>query len=412
MKRSRQERVTGSSSAKPDLMTEKRTVYLDNAATSWPKPSSVIRAMTRYLEEIGGNPGRSGHARSIAAGRLVDSVRETVAGFFRAEDPLRVVFSANVTEALNLALCGLLRAGDHVITSSVEHNSMMRPLRQLEKEGVALTVVPCEPDGSLDPARVFASIQPRTRLIALTQASNVVGTILPVAEIGRFIRATQHDRLLLLVDSASSAGVVPIDIEGDGIDLLAFTGHKSLLGPTGTGGLILGSRVDPASILPLKRGGTGSFSEHEEQPGFLPDAFESGTLNVVGLAGLEAGIRWIRECGAEELRKRHAAIADLLIDGLAAIPEVTLHGPRDSARQIDILSFELEGISPSEAGFMMDDEFGIQCRVGLHCAPAAHRTIGTFPGGTIRLAPGPFTTNEDLYYVIDAIDRLAKRKHG
>ncbi|WP_319244409.1 aminotransferase class V-fold PLP-dependent enzyme [uncultured Propionivibrio sp.] len=393
-------------------MSERRSIYLDNAATSWPKPPVVVDAVVRALTEVGGNPGRAGHARSIAAGRLVDAAREAVAEFFGADDPLRVVFGANVTEALNLALCGLLRPGDHVITSSIEHNSMMRPLRQLESEGVALTVVACAPDGTLDPAQVLAALRPETRLVALCQASNVAGTLLPVAEIGRRLRACTLAQPLLLVDSAASAGIVPIDIERDAIDLLAFTGHKSLLGPTGTGGLILGRRVDPARIRPLKRGGTGSLSEQEEQPRFLPDAFESGTLNVAGLAGLDAGLRWLLAQDRAALRQQHAANTRRLLDGLGAIPGVTLFGPRDPARQVDIVSFTLAGMSCSEAGFRLDEEFGVECRIGLHCAPAAHRTFGTFPEGSIRFAPGLFTATDALDAAIDAAARLASSAHA
>ena len=387
-------------------MPASRSVYLDNAATSWPKPPEVLAAMARYLNEIGGNPGRSGHRLSIGAGRLVESTREAVAELFHANDPLRVVFGANVTEALNLALCGLLRSGDHVITSSMEHNSMMRPLRQLEKEGVELTVVACAPDGTLDVSQIEAAIQPNTRLIALLHASNVTGTLLPIAEAGRIAR--KHD-LLMLVDSAATAGAVKIDMVRDNIDLLAFTGHKSLLGPTGTGGLVIGERVNVSAIRPLKYGGTGSHSSSEEQPNFLPDIFESGTLNVIGLAGLDAGIRWIQEHGVDAIAARHQEILSIFLAGLSEIPGMTLYGTRNPALQVDTIAFNIGGLSPSEAGFVLDDEFGIQTRIGLHCAPAAHRTIGTFPSGAIRFAPGIFTSNDDVHYALDAVRQLLKR---
>ncbi len=388
-------------------MPSPRSVYLDNAATSWPKPPAVAAAMSRFLEEVGANPGRSGHRLSIEAGRIVESAREAVAELFHASDPLRVVFGANVTEALNLALCGLLRPGDHVITSSVEHNSMMRPLRQLEREGVELTVIACAADGTLDPAHIEAAIRPNTRQIALTQASNVVGTLLPVAQAGRIAR--EHG-LLLLVDTAATAGAIAIDMARDNIDLLAFTGHKSLLGPTGTGGLVIGERVDVTQMRPLKRGGTGSYSSEEEQPRFLPDAFESGTLNAVGLAGLEAGIRWIQARGVEAIHARHRTILAQLLDGLGAIPGVALYGTRDPARQVDTIAFNIAGMSPSEAGFLLDDEFGIQTRIGLHCAPAAHKTIGTYPDGAIRFAPGIFMTDDDVRYAFEAVAQLARRR--
>jgi len=260
-----------------------KMIYFDNAATSWPKPPGVIEAMVRHMTEVGANPGRAGHRLSLEAGRIIYATREAVAELFHAPDPLRVVFGQNVTDALNLALCGFLRAGDHVITSSLEHNSVMRPLRALERGGVVVTVVRCSAEGYLDPADVKVAIQPQTTLIALNHASNVIGTLLPVAEVGRIAR--EHD-LLLLVDAAQTGGAYPTDMQANHIDLLGFTGHKSLYGPMGTGGLVIGERVPLARLRPLKRGGTGSRSEEEEQPDFLPDLYESGTPNAVGLAGL------------------------------------------------------------------------------------------------------------------------------
>jgi cysteine desulfurase family protein len=387
-------------------MPAARSVYLDNAATSWPKPPAVAAAMVRFLHEVGANPGRSGHRRSIQAGRLVEAAREAVAELFNLDDPLRVVFGSNVTEALNLALHGLLRPGDHVITSSMEHNSVMRPLRSLEKAGVEVTVIPCARDGTLDPALMQTAIRPNTRLIALTHASNVVGTLLPIAEIGQMAR--RHD-LLMLVDTAATAGTVPIDMVGDGIDLLAFTGHKGLMGPTGTGGLVIGERVDIDTWRPLKQGGTGSRSGSEEQPEFLPDKFESGTLNAVGLAGLEAGIRWVLGRGVETIQAHHQGLLRLVLEGLSGISGITLHGTRHPPLQVACIGLTIEGLSPSDAGLMLDEEFDIQTRIGLHCAPAAHQTIGTYPSGTIRLAPGIFTSNEDVQYAVEAIRTLAQR---
>ena len=362
--------------------------------------------MLHYFDAVGANPGRSGHSLSIAAGRIVDSTRESVAALFNARDPLRVAFAANATEAINLALRGWLRAGNHVITSSMEHNAVMRPLRQLEKEGVELSVVPCEVDGTLDLARSEPAIRGNTALIVLSHASNVVGTRLPIAEVGRIAR---NHGLLLLVDSASTAGTVPIDMQADAIDLLAFTGHKSLLGPTGTGGLVIGERVDTTRLQPLIRGGTGSRSESEEQPERLPDRYESGTLNAMGLAGLDAGIRWILERGVDTIRAHCVDLTRLLIDGLTAIDGITIYGTGDAARQTGTVSFNIAGLSPSDAGFRLDEEFGIQCRVGLHCAPAAHRTIGTFPTGTIRCAPGVFFTPDDLARVLDAVKTISRQ---
>ena len=380
-------------------------IYFDNTATSWPKPPGVAKAMAHYLNEVGANPGRSGHRLAVEAARIVYATREAVAELFNAPDPLRVVFGANVTEALNLALWSLLRPGDRVITSSMEHNSVMRPLRALERQGVEVTVVQCSPEGFLDPADVEAVIQPDTVLIVLNHASNVVGTLLPVAKVGHIAR--RHD-LLLLVDAAQTAGAYPIDVQADAVDLLAFTGHKSLYGPMGTGGLVIGERVNPARLKPLKRGGTGSRSEREEQPDFLPDMCESGTLNAVGLAGLADGIRWVREQGVEAIRAHEMALSQQLIDGLRAVPGVTVYGGLDATRQTATVSFNIVGMEPSEVGLRLDEEYDIMCRVGLHCAPAAHKTLGTFPVGTVRFGLGAFNTPDQVEAALEAADQLAQ----
>ncbi|HHS97409.1 MAG TPA: aminotransferase class V-fold PLP-dependent enzyme [Chloroflexi bacterium] len=382
-------------------------IYFDNAATSWPKPPGVMEAMARFLNEIGANPGRSGHRMAVEAGRVVYEAREVIAELFNAPDPLRVVFGLNGTEALNLVLRGYLRPGDHVVTSSMEHNAVMRPLRALERQGVEVTVVPCAPDGTLDPGDVLAAIRPNTALVVLNHASNVVGTILPIHEVGAAV-GTAGRSPLLVVDAAQTAGAVPIDVQADGIDLLAFTGHKSLYGPMGTGGLVIGERVDLDRLEPLKRGGTGSRSEHEEQPDFLPDKYESGTANAVGLAGLAAGVRWVLERGVETVRAHEEALTRRLVDGLRAIPGVTVYGTLDPARQTATVSFNIAGMEPSEVGLRLDEEFGVLCRVGLHCAPAAHKTIGTFPTGTVRFSLGVFNTAEEVDRALRAVEHLAR----
>lgn len=379
-------------------------IYFDNAATSWPKPPGVAGAMVRFLEEVGANPGRAAHRQAVQSGRIVYEAREAVCELFRAPDPLRLVWTKNVTEALNLALGGLLRPGDHVVTSSMEHNSVMRPLRALEA-GVEVTVVPCSPQGVLDPADVEAAVRPNTRLVALNHASNVVGTLLPVAEVGAICR--RHN-LLLLVDAAQTGGAYPIDVQADQIDLLGFTGHKSLGGPMGTGGLILGARVDEGQMRPLIRGGTGSRSEHEVQPDFVPDVYESGTPNVVGLAGLLAGVHWVQERGVHAIRAHEVGLTRTLVDGLRSIGGVTVYGTLDAERQTATVSFNVDGLSPSEVGLRLDDEYGIMCRVGLHCAPAAHRTIGTFPDGTVRFGLSAFTRAGEVRLAIDAVADLAR----
>ena len=379
-------------------------IYFDNAATSWPKPPTVAAALTHYLAEIGANPGRSGHRLAVEAARVVYEAREAVAELFNAADPLRVVFGANATEALNLVLNGLLRPGDHVVTSSMEHNSVMRPLRFLELKGVALTIVQCSPEGALDPTDLKAAIRPDTRLIVLNHASNVTGTLLPVAEAGHIAR--QHD-ILLMVDAAQTAGACPIDIQADDIDFLAFTGHKSLYGPMGTGGLVIGERVNVSQLTPQKRGGTGSRSEHEEQPDFLPDMLESGTPNAIGLAGLIAGIRWVREQGVPYVRTHERALTAQLLAGLASIPGITIYGPRVADCQAATVSFNIESLEPSEVGHRLDEEYAIMCRVGLHCSPAAHRTLGTFPAGTVRFGLGAFNTRDEVTAALQAVAELS-----
>jgi cysteine desulfurase/selenocysteine lyase len=350
----------------------------------------------------------------LEAGRVVYEAREAVAELFNAPDPLRVVLGANVTEALNLAIHGYLRPGDHVVTSSMEHNSVMRPLRAVaadsREEPIEVTVVPCSGEGTLDPADLRAAIRPETALIVLNHASNVCGTLLPVREAGAIAREVSNPakgRCLLLVDAAQTAGAYPIDVEADQIDLLAFTGHKAMGGPMGTGGLVVGERVDPARLAPLKQGGTGSRSEQEVQPDFLPDIYESGTANAVGLAGLAAALRWVQARGLGAIRQHEVELIARLVDGLGRIPGVTVYGPRDPARQTATVSFNVAGLEPSDVGLRLDDEHGILCRVGLHCAPTAHKTLGTFPRGTVRFGLGVFNTLDEVDTAVDAVRDIA-----
>src|SRR4030043_1473000 len=347
----------------------KKMIYLDNPASSWPKPPRVKEAMNRFMEEAAATPGRSGHFLSIEAARIVYETREALSVLFHVKDSSRIIFTLNATESINLALKGLLKPKDHVITSSMEHNSVMRPLRELEKKGIALTVVPCFEDGTLDPREVEKKIQSTTRMIALNHASNVTGTLLPIIAVGEIARA--HN-LLFLVDAAQTAGAYPIDAEKDRIDLLAFTGHKSLYGPQGTGGLVIGERIDEKEMIPLKQGGTGSRSEFEEQPDFLPDRFESGTPNGVGIAGLLAGVQFVLGKGVEAIRQNEITLVEKLIKGLKEIPQVKLYGPESVKDRIATISFNLARLSPSEVAQRLEKEFGILCRPGLHCAPSAH----------------------------------------
>ena len=376
-------------------------IYFDNAATSWPKPAAVRAALSDYVGDAGGNPGRSGHRMSVAAARIVERAREALAELFHAHDPSRIVFTQNATQALNQALYGLLRPGDHVVTTSVEHNSVMRPLRHLETLGVELTVVSCNRDGMLDLNRVRRALRPGTRLLVTTHGSNVVGTLTPVVALAALAR---EQGIPYLVDASQTAGAIPIDVQEMGVDLLAFTGHKALLGPTGTGGLYIREGV---VLAPLMRGGTGSDSAQETQPEFLPDAYESGTLNVAGIAGLAAGVRFLSEIGIEAVQAHERKLVAQFLAGAAEISGITLYGPKDAALQCGVVSFNVAGAMPSEVGLILDQSFGIMARTGLHCAPSAHRTLGTFPTGTVRFSFGWFNTSAEVGLALEALREIA-----
>jgi len=382
-------------------------IYLDNAATSRPKPPEVIKAMNDFLDNVCANSGRSGHRLAIQASRIVYDARESLAELFNITDPLQIVFTMNATESLNLALLGILQNGDHVITSSMEHNSIMRPLRVMETQGVEISVVGCSQQGFLDPDNLKKLIKKNTKLIALNHASNVTGSIQPVREIGNIAR--EHD-LLFLLDTAQTAGACPIDVEEMYIDLLAFTGHKSLCGPQGIGGLYIREGI---SLKPLKYGGTGSRSDEEYQPDFMPDKYESGTLNLVGIAGLGEGVRYVMEKGIGFIRERERKLTQNLIDGLLAIPDVKVYGGLDTKNQVGVVSFDIQGLSSSESSMYLEDEFDILCRSGLHCAPSAHKTIKTFPEGTIRFSLGIFSNQDDVHRSVNAVRKIAENKeHG
>jgi cysteine desulfurase family protein len=384
-------------------------MYFDNAATSWPKPEEMMLAMDRYQRVVGGSPGRSAHRLSIEAGRIIMEARESLARLFGTENPFQIVFTKNATEALNLAICGLLAPGDHAITSGMEHNSVMRPLRALESLGMELSVIPCSPRGELNPDDFSAAIKSNTKAIVLTHASNVTGTIMPIREIGKIAR--DHG-VILCVDAAQTAGALTIHIEEMNIDLLAFTGHKSLFGPQGTGGLHIRKGLEKM-IRPLVLGGTGSRSEFERQPGFMPDKYESGTPNTLGLAGLGAGLNYILERGIEDIRLEEIMLTRRFLDGMKSISGVHVYGPADASHRIPVVSFNIEGLMPSEAALSLDEQFGIMSRPGLHCAPAAHRTIGTFPGGTVRFSFGYFNTVEEIDRALEAVAHLTGyRSHG
>ncbi len=382
-------------------------IYFDNAATSWPKPDRVIEAMNYFMKNVGANPGRSGHRLSIEAGRVVYHARDLIATLFNLKDPMRVVFGLNATDSLNLGIRGILERGDHVITSSMEHNSVMRPLRDLEKQGVEMTVAQCNEQGFLDPADVQNAVQANTKLMVINHGSNVVGSLAPIKEIGKIAR---DSGIMFMIDSAQTAGCIPIDMKRDSIDLVAFTGHKGLMGPQGTGGLAIGDNVDTNRIRRLRAGGTGSRSELEIHPDFLPDKYESGTLNTVGLAGLAEGVRYILDRTVDSIHEKDMSLTRRFIDKTKDISRMDIYGGLDETKQTSTISINIKGRSQSDIGLFLDEEYDIMCRVGLHCAPTAHKTIGTFPDGTVRFGMGYFNRTEEVDIAAEALSEMADGK--
>jgi cysteine desulfurase family protein len=359
-------------------------IYLDNAATSWPKPEIVYTTMDEFLRTKGGNPSRGSHSLALAARETVEETRRLIARFINAPESKRVIFTLNCTDALNLGLKGLLKPGDHVITDSIGHNSLVRPLKKLESQGVRVTRIPPSPEtGVLSVKDIEAAITKDTRLLVVTHASNVTGVIQPVEDYGAIVRRHQ---VLFMVDAAQTAGKYPIDVEASNIDLLAFSGHKGLFGPPGTGVLYIS---DHAELDSIREGGTGSYSEQEEQPVNLPDRFESGTLNSVGIAGLGAGLKFI------------------LGEGLDKISGVTVYAARNRAQQAPVVSFNIKEYTPGDVGTILDQAFDTKVRTGLHCSPAMHKTLGTFPQGTVRISLSYLNIAEDIEMTLQAVERIS-----
>lgn len=375
-------------------------LYIDNAATSFPKPPEVAETMHRLIREISLSPGRSAHSFSLAASRVIFETRELVADFFGCPESSRVVFTSNVTEALNVGIFGLLAPDDQVLTTGMEHNSVMRPLRHLEKtRGIRLDILPTDPTGAIDPDDIPGHLTKKTRLIIINHVSNVTGAIADLEAIGK-----RKGSALLMVDAAQSAGIFPLDMEAFGIDFLAFTGHKGLFGPTGTGGFLLREGL---LVPPLKMGGTGSNSEEEAQPQLMPDCYESGTPNTLGIGGLAAGLGFINKTGRETIRLHEENLTRLLLDGLSRIQGITVHGPPAGSARGSVVSLTMAGKSVADLAFVLDRQHGIMARSGLHCAPAAHRSISTFPHGTLRLSPGFFNTETDMLAVLAALSQIS-----
>jgi cysteine desulfurase family protein len=377
-------------------------IYLDNAATSFPKPEAVYQALDRFARHDLANPGRAGHKMALAAERALDDTRHLLNQFFHGEGPERFVFTLNCTDALNMAFKGVLAEGDHVITTDLEHNSVSRPLRAMELSGrITLTRVKADAGGTVDPDEFRHAITTRTRLVAMTHASNVLGTVQPVGEVGRIAR--ERD-LLFVVDAAQTAGVVPINVRELAIDLLAFPGHKSLLGPTGTGALYVGPR---AQVRAWREGGTGGDSSSETQPREFPYFLEGGTPNVLGVAGLAAGLEYVQEQGLDSIRRHEVGLTERLRGRLDELDFFEVFGHRDPERRVATLSFRCAMLPAAEIGGILDQAFDIAVRPGLHCAPYIHRSLGTFPEGTVRVSPGPFNTAADIDDLAQALREMA-----
>ncbi len=379
-------------------------IYLNNAATSWPKPEAVYLAVDTFNRNQGGSPGRGSSQRSLEAGAVILECRQALARLFNIENEEQVAFTMNATYAVNMAIKGILKPGDHVIISGIEHNAVVRPMHWLKNErGIDFSVLPCNSDGVVDISALQPLITKRTRLLVTSHASNVCGAIQPVHELGERCRETG---LIFMVDAAQSAGVLPLDVEADNISLLAFTGHKGLLGPQGIGGLYVRPGLSLNTII---EGGTGSFSESMEQPQFMPDMLESGTPNTPGIAGLKAGIDYIMSRGMKNIRAHEQQLTAMLLTGLSEVPGIQIYGSPDSGRRTAVVAFNLDNRDCGELAFRMEQEYGIIGRSGLHCAPLAHSTLGILQQGSCRLSIGCMNCESDIEQAVRAVYDISKK---
>ena len=382
-------------------------IYLDNASTTFPKPKAVPEAMYHYMTRSGSNINRGCYDRAYAVEELVYETRQMLCSLFGGEDCRNVAFTKNVTESLNVILKGLLKPGDHVLVSSMEHNAVMRPLVQLEKQGISFSRIPCRRDGSLILEEMAPLVKKETRAVIITHASNVCGTMMPYEQVGAFCR---ERGLLFIADTAQTAGVWPLDMERMKIDALAFTGHKGLLGPQGIGGFLLSEKLLP-QMESLIAGGTGSISHTEVMPDFMPDRFEAGTMNLPGIVGLHAGLGWIRETGMEQIRSHELALTRQFLEGLKSMDpyekRLRVVGKKDTEGRTGVVSVQTVRRELAQTAYELDVQYGIMTRVGLHCAPSAHQTLGTFPTGTIRFSFGWWNTREEAALALQALDELS-----
>lgn len=380
-------------------------IYLDNAATTFPKPEIVYKTMDTFYRTLGANPGRSGHRMAVAAEKEIEDTRTVVARLFGIRNSMRLILTFNATDAINMGIKGFLKPGDHAITTFLEHNAVSRALHGLEKRGIiTITKVRNSPDGFINPVDIKKAITSKTRFIIMAHAPNVLGTIQPIRDIGRIAR---EDNCIFMVDAAQTAGVCEIDVNECFIDMIAFTGHKGPLGPTGTGGLYVGERL---TLDPWREGGTGFEAASLTQPEELPFKLESGTPNTVGIAGLRAGIEFVLSKKISTIRAHEQHLTSKLMQAFQHDQRFTLYGTTDITKKVGILSMNVKGFKPQEVGGILDQTFNIAVRPGLHCAPFAHQMIGTFPDGTIRISPGCFNTEDDIDQLITALTKIADEK--
>jgi len=381
-----------------------KMIFLDNGATSFPKPEEVYRFMDHFFRNFGVNPGRSGYDLCMEAGLVVEETRKLLTDFFHGTDPNRLCFGYNSTDALNLIISGMLKPGDHAVSTMVEHNSVLRPLYHLSRQGVDVDFVPFDGAGFVDPEEIRKTFRPNTRLVIVNHASNVIGTVQPIAAIGRLCREAG---IPFAIDASQSAGKVPIDMEAQFLDVVAFTGHKSLLGPTGIGGLYVREGIE---IRHTRAGGTGVRSAVKAHLDEYPYRLEYGTPNVMGIAGLKAGVSWVLGKGLEAVHREEMRLAGILLEGLKAVPRVTTYCLDSLEDHIAVLSFNVEGMDAADVGTMLDVDFGIACRTGLHCAPLVHERLGTDKvHGSVRFGIGPFNTEEHIRTAVEAVGKIASR---
>ena len=379
-----------------------KLIYLDNGATSFPKPEEVYSYMDYFYRNFGVNPGRSGYDLCLEAAANVDSTRQMLTSLFNGADPHRLCFSYNSTDALNLIIFGMLRPGDHAISTTIEHNSVLRPLYHLSQDGVDIDYATFDGAGFVDPEEIRKRFRPNTRLVIVNHASNVIGTVQPIREIGRYCR---EGGIPFAIDASQSAGKIPIDMDEQFVDVIAFTGHKSLLGPTGIGGLYVREGIE---IRHTRAGGTGVRSAHRSHLDEYPFRLEYGTPNVVGIAGLNAGLKWVLARGLGAIHGHEMKLARILRDGLGMIPGVILYCQEDLVNHIAVLAFNIYGMDASDVGTMLDVDHNIACRTGLHCAPLVHEQLGTAKiRGAVRFGIGPFNTEEQILTVIAAVGEIA-----